>query len=223
MNSPQLSYWRALLAAVGILAVANIARTLWLPEISHLVFNLVLTAVVVYLGRRAALTGEDLGLTNWCRGAVFGAGAIGIIAVGLAAAALLSTSIDAIADVFDDDRADISLAELLVRVIVIIPVGTALAEELIFRGVIFAILVKMRAPAIIMSSVLFGLWHLLPAGLGQGDQTLGIVAGTFVATCGAGLVFGWLRSRSGSLLAPILAHIGTNSGALITAWIIAAR
>jgi len=220
-----LSYRGALAAIVSLMAAANIARSLWLPEISHLVFNLGLTAVVVYLGRRAGLRGEDLGLGNWQRGAVFGAAAVGVIAIGLVAAALLSTSVVRIADAFDDDRADISAAELLVRVIVIIPIGTALAEELMFRGVIFGLLIKMRAPAILISSVLFSLWHLLPAGLDQGNlgQAVATIATTFVATFCAGLLFGWLRSRSASLLAPVLAHIGTNSGALLTAWALAAR
>jgi len=224
VRNPTLSSPRALATVVGLMAAANIARSLWLPEVSHLVFNLGLTVIVVYLGRRAGLMGEDLGLDNWQRGAAFGAAAIGLIAIGLITAALLSTTIVQIADAFDDDRANISMAELLVRVIVIIPIGTALAEELMFRGVIFGLLIKMRAPAILVSSALFGLWHLLPAGLdqGNGDQTLANIATTFAATFGAGLFFGWLRLRSASLLAPVLAHIGTNSGALITAWALAA-
>jgi membrane protease YdiL (CAAX protease family) len=36
---------------------------------------------------------------------------------------------------------------------------------------------------------------------------------TVVVTTGAGLIFIWLRERSGSLLAPILAHAGLNASA----------
>ena len=60
---------------------------------------------------------------------------------------------------------------------------------------------------------MFGLCRLFPvwpsdADGGVGDLgRWGEVAGTFVA----GLGFIWLRHRSGSLLAPILAHAGTNS------------
>jgi len=43
---------------------------------------------------------------------------------------------------------------------------------------------------------------------------LGSVAVTFVA----GLVFCWLRLRSRSLIAPIMAHVATNGLALTVAW-----
>jgi membrane protease YdiL (CAAX protease family) len=40
-------------------------------------------------------------------------------------------------------------------------------------------------------------------------------------TFAAGLAFGWLRLRSQSLLAPMLAHIATNSVAFVVAWVLA--
>jgi membrane protease YdiL (CAAX protease family) len=48
-----------------------------------------------------------------------------------------------------------------------------------------------------------------------------LVTGTVVATFIAGLVFSWLRLRSRSLIAPILAHIATNGLALLIAWFVA--
>jgi len=51
---------------------------------------------------------------------------------------------------------------------------------------------------------------------GQVLVVLGSVAVTFVA----GLAFCWLRLRSGSLLAPIMAHVATNGLALIVAWFV---
>ena len=73
-----------------------------------------------------------------------------------------------------------------------------------------------------VSSAAFGLWHVLPArqvtsfnpvteGL-AGDpatQVLGVAAAV-AGTALAGLVFCWLRLRSGSLVAPALAHWATN-------------
>ncbi len=45
------------------------------------------------------------------------------------------------------------------------------------------------------------------------------VAGISIAgTSIAGVGFAWLRLRSGSLLAPVLAHIATNSFSIVTAW-----
>jgi membrane protease YdiL (CAAX protease family) len=53
-----------------------------------------------------------------------------------------------------------------------------------------------------------------------GGQVL-LVTGTVIATFMAGLVFSWLRLRSRSLIAPILAHIATNGLALLIAWLVA--
>jgi membrane protease YdiL (CAAX protease family) len=49
---------------------------------------------------------------------------------------------------------------------------------------------------------------------GQVLVVLGAVAVTFVA----GLVFCWLRLRSRSLIAPVMAHVATNGLALTVAW-----
>jgi membrane protease YdiL (CAAX protease family) len=46
------------------------------------------------------------------------------------------------------------------------------------------------------------------------------VAGTLVATTIAGVGFAWLRVRSQSLVAPIVAHIATNSLTFAAAWIV---
>jgi len=43
-----------------------------------------------------------------------------------------------------------------------------------------------------------------------------VVAVTFIA----GLVFCWLRLRSGSLIAPVIAHVATNGLALTVAWVV---
>ena len=43
------------------------------------------------------------------------------------------------------------------------------------------------------------------------------MVGTIAVTTVAGVLFAWLRLRSGSLVAPILAHIATNSFAYVGA------
>src|SRR5699024_775309 len=74
------------------------------------------------------------------------------------------------------------------------------------------------------SSLLFGLWHVLPAsaaaagnaalagvvhGLG-GLTQFALIAGTVLFTAAGGLVAGELRRRSGSVLASIGMHWATN-------------
>jgi uncharacterized protein len=48
-----------------------------------------------------------------------------------------------------------------------------------------------------------------------------VVLGSIAVTFLAGLVFCWLRLRSRSLIAPVLAHVATNGLALTVAWLIA--
>src|SRR5262249_3301438 len=113
-----------------------------------------------------------------------------------------------------------------------IPVGTAVWEEVAFRGVLQAALrrVMPKATAIAVTSCVFGVWHIRPTlqalranGLARtpGRTVAGVAAAVATTTAG-GVLFSWLRERSGSLTAPILLHVATNSGGLITALAVAA-
>ncbi|WP_324277875.1 type II CAAX prenyl endopeptidase Rce1 family protein [Blastococcus brunescens] len=82
--------------------------------------------------------------------------------------------------------------------------------------------VSVRAAAV-MSAVVFGIWHIRPTlgALAANDLVDGPVQRVVAVGLGclvtavAGGVFTWLRLRSGSLLAPALLHLATNSlGAL---------
>lgn len=82
------------------------------------------------------------------------------------------------------------------------------------------------------TSVLFGLWHILPSlhlaagnravsGATGGENSALVVAATVMLTAFGGLVFGELRRRSGSVLASVGAHWATNAlGVLVglVAW-----
>ena len=109
--------------------------------------------------------------------------------------------------------------------LVVIPLGTVIPEEFAFRGVLWGLLRRRsgRWTATVVSSVLFGFWHVAPALAGGaanqavdeavGGGPLGVlvrVAGTVLFTAAAGVVFCELRVRSGSLLAPMLAHWSVN-------------
>ncbi|CCQ17816.1 putative integral membrane protein [Rhodococcus sp. AW25M09] len=146
----------------------------------------------------AAVSGtnaEQLGLRNAVPGLKWGAAASAIPVLGAAVVAAIPALRRRVRPAEDD------LAEwVLFR----IPVGTVLTEELLFRGVLDA-----AAPA--LSPIFFGLWHVHPARA-AGDS----VIGTVFATTAAGLVFSWLRARSGSVLAPALLHYFLNaSGAVL--------
>src|SRR4029450_13456394 len=98
-------------------------------------------------------------------------------------------------------------------------------EELAFRGVLLALLGRRHGVGVatVASSALFGLWHVAAslgggaanatiAGAGGADApgtTLRVMV-TVLFTSLAGVVLCWLRLRSGSLLAPALAHWTVN-------------
>ena len=121
-----------------------------------------------------------------------------------------------------EERGERSTFEVAVR----IPFGTALSEELIFRGAVLALLERRHPPfaAAAITSALFGLWHVLPAldsiAANAPDRdapadSLSTVAGTVMTTAAAGAAFAWLRRRSGSILAPAILHAAMNAGGFI--------
>ncbi|HEX2996868.1 MAG TPA: CPBP family intramembrane glutamic endopeptidase [Anaerolineales bacterium] len=97
-------------------------------------------------------------------------------------------------------------------VIVLVP----LAEELIFRGVLWSVFEKFslnNTRAIVMTSLLFGVEHLgywAQAGLPLPPQAF-LHALSMV---GAGLCFGALRWRSGLLAVPAVIHMLANGAIL---------
>ncbi len=208
-----------LLGVLGLLAFANVARSVTVPSPWHLAFNVGLAAAVVAAGSLAHLSAKELGVEarTLPRGLALG----GLVFLAIAAVVTVAALVPAAAGLFDDDRADIGLSSLLLRVLVIIPIGTVLVEELIFRGVIHGLLSRLVTPlaALAIGAVIFGLWHVFPAWRATSGGVN--VAVTFLSTMVAGLGFGWLRVRSGSVAAPALAHLGTNTIALTAAWILA--
>ena len=116
-----------------------------------------------------------------------------------------------------------STAQRVLQPLLFIPLGTVVFEEVIFRGVLLGVALRVwsRTPALVVTSLCFGLWHLPPALRDASDKgaaaAVGVVAGTIAVTTVAGAAFGWLRLRSGSLLAPMMAHVATNSFAYAAA------
>ena len=224
---------RALVASVGVLAASNIARATLLPQSVHLPVNLALAGAMAVAATGSGMTATELGLArrDLARGLRWGGVAAGVVTLTVVTASL----VPAAAQAFDDERAAVELGDLLYELGVRIPLGTVLLEELAFRGVILALLCRLvpLRTAVPWCSALFGLWHV-PASVGPVDDnaalasvaetasgTIAVVAGTVVVTSAAGAVLCWLRLRSGSLAAPVLAHLATNTVPLAAAWALA--
>jgi membrane protease YdiL (CAAX protease family) len=134
---------------------------------------------------------------------------------------------------FADERAaGVATRALAYETAVRIPVGTALFEETLFRGLLLAWLRRRTTPlrAVAASSTLFGLWHILPtwetlAGYAGGvlrsrsPATAAATVGGAVVTTGlAGAAFSALRLRSGSLATPVIVHAAVNASGFVAAW-----
>ena len=218
---PREPVWGLLLVVV-VLAAANLANhvlgwsTLWLgPAVA---------AALLVFARWWGLRWDELGLAraNLRPGLLWG----GVAATALAAGYLLIALVPATRPVLVDDRYDVGVAGAVVSALVVIPLGTVVYEEIAFRSVLWGFLGRrMTSRGVLLStSALFGLWHVFPAlgygahneGVGVAADALGpyatvaIVIGTVLFTGAGGLVFGWLRRRSGSVLASMLLHWATN-------------
>jgi membrane protease YdiL (CAAX protease family) len=189
-----------------------------------------LTAALALIAWSAGATAADLGLGRAGVLAGLGYGAAALLAVLLVL--LVAAVIPATSGFLHDSRAQISGGRLLFELGVPIVLLTAIPEEFAFRGILLGSGCRLWGPwrASLVSSALFGLWHIAPtfgtmadnqefrgataSTVGQALLVLGAVAVTFLA----GLAFCWLRLRSRSLIAPVMAHAATNGLALTVAW-----
>lgn len=222
----RLATGAAIAAVLALTAMVNVVRSEWVPDAFDPWITIALGIAIAGVAAAAAMSATELGLdrASFPSGLRWGLAVVGIIAAGL----VIALAVPDLRSLLEDDRADVPLRSMLWRTLVVIPVATVVVEELLFRGVLLGLLQRLLSAgrALVVCAAVFGLWHLLPVwrGGGAGDLgasgDLGAVAGTFVATFAAGLGFGWLRQRSGSLVAPILAHVGTNSLTFAAAWVV---
>lgn len=215
--------------AVAVLVLFTIARSFGLLGPLPVAVGL-LTAALILVAWAGGLTRADLGLgwTEVPEGLGYGTAAAGLVLLVLLVAAL----IPATNGFLHDSRAAISGGRLAYELGVSIVLLTAIPEEFAFRGVLLGSALRMWGPlrASLVTSVLFGLWHIAPtlgtmsdnhefrgaaaSVAGQVLLVLGAIAVTFIA----GLAFCWLRLKSRSLIAPVMAHAATNGLALTVAW-----
>ncbi|MFD8982776.1 CPBP family intramembrane glutamic endopeptidase [Streptomyces sp. NPDC059564] len=216
--------WPAVGLTVAVLLAANLVMHRW-SGLTGLVTAVVVSVLLLGVLRWAGGTRADAGLApgTLARGTRWALVLIGLVGVVYLAGALWPAT----RALFEDRRYDgMSGSELMLRVLVLVPVGTVLVEEIAFRGVLYGLVCRDRgaAWATTVSSLLFGLWHVLPSlhlatakpalTTVFGDSALGgalAVAAAVLFTAAAGVVFCELRRRSGSLLAPMGLHWAVNA------------
>ncbi|ONM50486.1 CPBP family intramembrane glutamic endopeptidase [Nocardia donostiensis] len=216
---------------VLVLACTNLIAhftTTWANIVTVPVAAMVLLAMM----RRRGLGWAELGLSprHWKRGSLYALAAVGVVLAVVAVGAALPVT----RPFFLADRyATISGA--LIASMIVIPLQTVIPEELAFRGVLHGTLGRVYGArgVFAVGSLLFGLWHIASSlglttsnrglteifGAGVTGQVCGILIAV-AATAAAGIVFTWLRQRSGSLLAPIALHWSVNGAGALAAAVI---
>lgn len=190
------------------------------PGGAYVALDLAAAAVLLAVARATGLSWTELGLSRRRvrSGLRWGGTAFGLVAAGLAVAVAVPVLRPLLADARAAGRDAGELAgELLVR----IPLGTVLWEEIAFRGVLLAALARVLPlhRAVAVAAAVFGVWHVRPtlSGLAANDlaEATWLRAAAVLAVCTftavAGVLLSWLRLRSGSLLAPVLLHLATNT------------
>jgi membrane protease YdiL (CAAX protease family) len=209
---------------VVTLAIYNIVQNTVLPQTAYVPANLIVAAALTAQARRDGCTWEDLGLDlrEWRRALPVGVLGVALIA-GAMSAALRVPGMRAY--LVDERARGHRRREVVFRSLVRFPFGTALFEEIAFRGVLYGVWKRegMTARrAALLTGFAFGLWHFLPGRTALAGNPLQMkvrnapaLAATVAigaATTGvASLGLTWLRERSHSLLAPWLLHAGMNS------------
>lgn len=242
MTVRELTEWRAiptlrqprlpivLAALIVVLVVWNLlANTM--PSGAQLPIGLMGAAGLVLIARRSGLDWSDIGLArrDLGDGVRVGAIAAGVVVLVLITAAAVPDTRTVLADGrFVGMELPRALFEMLVR----IPLAVALTEEIAFRGVLLGVLMARTTAlrAVLISSVLFGLWHILPglsalesaSGIVDVSSTgveMGLVAVQVIVTGVAGAVFAWLRLRGRHVASSILVHAPLNSVSFAIGWL----
>jgi membrane protease YdiL (CAAX protease family) len=233
-RAPSRARFAAELAlAGGLVGYHAIVSGRWSRE-QRLASNLALAGATIALGRASGLTTRDMGIAraDLRHGVVLGAS----VALPLTTAVAAASTFGPTRRFFGDGRTKgLRRPDVLFEVLVRIPLETAIAEEVVFRGVHLALARRVHpsaAWAAVRTSLAFGLWHVPPTLTGPrhaegGSDTdfpptidaSGAVAAAVVSTAVAGGLFAALRYRSGSIAAPAVVHAAVNGTAFVAAYL----
>lgn len=228
-----LAWWPVVIVVVALIAF-NVVNNRLAPQDHYLLWALGGSFGLLALGVLDGNSWTDMGL-GWgylVAGTLWGVGSVAVVTAGYLIAATFRKGRDAM---HDERVASLSGGRLMFQALVEVPFGTVLFEEIAFRAVLFSMLARRVGLvwAIVISSILFGLWHILPSiGTHEQSAALGSVVGegrrgnilavvlSVITTSVAGVVFAGLRLVSGSVLAPMGLHWATNGMGYFFSWTI---
>ena len=221
-------------ASIALLAGANVALSR-LPDSATVPVGLGAGALLTWLARRDGASWGDLGMepgrasSGASTGVRAAAPVVGVVAVALAFPATRRL-------VVDRQAVEATRRQALYHVLLRIPFGTALAEEILFRGALLGILERRHAPrrARALNAALFGLWHVAPTlrqiethpqrgRVSTPARKVATVVAAVAATTLAGHWLASLRDRGRSVAAPAVAHAAVNVAGFLGGWLLARR
>ncbi len=191
----------------------------------YAVVNVAVTLALLAVGRAIGVSWTAVGLAaDRLEEGLLGGGAV---AAAVALAYGLALAVPRLRPLLHDARvAGLAPRTVAFGALVRIPLGTVVLEEVAFRGLLLAAWTQVQpVPAAVLgSSVVFGVWHVVPTlalldanGVRGGRRRALATALAVLATAAAGVGLCALRLVTGSLLAPVLVHLATNSLGLVAA------
>jgi len=224
----------ALCVAIAVLAISNVMSNRILPSWAYVPWNLSMAFVLLGIAYRggAGPVAVGLGIRHWHRPVGVGLLLFG----GTALLFALGMIVPATQSAFIDTRiGDADVAQMLWVVLVQIPLGTVVLEEVAFRGVLPALMgaspaIRWRWIPVLGASILFGLWHILPSiGIDNANAAVGGALGhnqmltTTLAVLSmtvAGVAMCALAHLGKGIKTTMLLHWATNSLGFFAAWLL---
>jgi uncharacterized protein len=211
---------------VGLVAWNNLVAACAWHARHYVAANLVGTAAMLTVAHLRGVSARQLGLSS--QGAVAGARAGTAVAGPITAMWALAVLSPSHRRRLRDARlVGMTTRKVAYHAAVRVPVGTVVWEEVAFRAVL-PVLLRRTMPARmagVVNAVVFGLWHVRPTLDAMRLNGVAItrprrraaVAGAVVAAALVDVLLSGLHRSTGSLLAPALVHIASNSGGTVAA------
>lgn len=214
----------AIAQCIVLLVVVNVVSNRLFEGFPVVITNTFASAALVLIARRHGVTRAALGVD---RGALRRGWRVARwLVLGLVVMFAFGLALPTTRDLFEDERVrEMSALVVAYHALVAVPFGTVLLEEVAFRGVLPALFASSRSrwQGVVVASMLFGLWHVLPAWEiyrvnpvlrdllhGTAGRIVGVSVGV-VSTALIGLAWCWLRYRTSSLWTTIILHAASNS------------
>jgi membrane protease YdiL (CAAX protease family) len=211
--------------AMLLVVYGNAVALPHLPEWVVFLLNLGVGILVVLAAGRFGYSVTEIGLSTdaWRRGWKPGVAISALILLGVAIAAGLHL-VSA-----DPAVQGMPFSILAWQVLIRIPIGTALFEETMFRGVLYTAGQRSWGGrgAVLGSSVAFALWHVIAEmhrqerqGYNWGSDAATAAIPVLVFLFFVGVVLCCLRRRTGGVFAPMIVHWAANAIAAIAVYLV---